>query len=237
MTVQRCVNDLNKVFFFARPVIHRGHVFPRSLRPLDDKRLPGPAAAGPVAAVGIAQAACGFCPRCCELFIAHLCRAVGRSRAVIVSAEGYYTLKLGVFLREVEVYHIIALVILDYLAVDHYVCFGNESYRLRSVDGVRLEVRQTDGNRRGLRRRRGRGSRGRDGALDRLAQTLIGLYAANDDKHQQHQKRGKYDRSDHGLCCYFLSLIHILIHPVCLFREMNVVVYMILAKAVITCAL
>ncbi len=56
----------------------------------------------------------------------------------------------SVYLRQVEVYLVIAFVLLDDLAVNHDRRAGNESLRLCSVNGMRLKVRQSHRRRRRL---------------------------------------------------------------------------------------
>ena len=88
MPVKRCVYDLDKAFLFARPVVHCAYVLACCLGPLDDKRLTRPAAAGPIDAVGIAQAACRFRPGLRERFAADRRRTVGCAAAEVIAGGG-----------------------------------------------------------------------------------------------------------------------------------------------------
>ena len=236
MSVKRCVYDLDKAFLCARPIVHCAYILARCLGPLYDERLTRPAAAGPIGTVGIAKAACRFRPDLRERFAADGGRAVGCAAAEVIAAEGDDALKLCVSLRQVEVYLVIAFVLLDDLAVNHDRRAGNESLRLGSVNGMRLKVRQAHRCRRRL------GSRGRR-RLHRYGRTfrcflkrLVCRNAAHHDHDNHCNERNKYHYANDCLSRYFL-LFHILIHPVLLlFSEMNVVVYMVLTEAVVACA-
>ena len=236
MPVKRCVYDLDKAFLFARPVVHCAYVLACCLGPLDDERLTGPAAAGPIDAVGIAQAACRFRPDLRERFAADRRRTVGCAAAEVIAAEGDDALKLCVSLRQIEVYLVIAFVLLDDLAVNHDRRAGNESLRLCSVNGMRLKVRQSH------RRRRRLGSRGRrrlhryGRAFRCFLKRLVCRNAAHHDHDEHCKESNEYHYANDCLGRYSL-LFHILIHPVLLlFSEMNVVVYMVLTEAVVACA-
>ncbi len=211
ISVQGAVDDLDKILLLSCPVIHRGHVLARCLRPLRDERLTGPAASCPGKAVGVGKAAGRVLPHYRHRLAADIGRTEGCAGAEVVASEAYDTVYLRIALRQVEHNVVLAFVLLNDLAVDHDRRAAYEFFRLCALNGVRLKVRQPNRRRRRLGSRSRRGRRGRHCSLRGLVKTVVCLHGAVNDVHKrsdQNDQKQHLDRNFHRISL-LLFLFHL----------------------------
>ena len=205
------MNDLNEILLLPCPLIHCGHIFTGSLRPLCDKRLTRPAASGPIASVGIGQSArCTF-PHDRQRLAADISSAEGCSGAEIVASESENTVKLGIAFGKVEKDLIFVLVFLNNFAVNHDSRALYELLRLCSLDRMRLKIGQADGSRCRLRSRRWCRRHGGSRCRRRLVELLISLHCAVHDtnKCNAQNNQQQYFNNQNKRVLLFLFLAHL----------------------------